>query len=98
MNFFEETGFKIGLFFAGAVGSVVSFLRPQDLNWKQRVLTIFSGGMSSMYLTPIIISPIESIREMSQEWMLGAAFLVGYSGLKAIELSITKIKTFFNRK
>jgi len=97
MNFFEETGVKVGLFMAGAIGSVVSFLRPQDLNWRQRALTIFSGGMSSMYLTPIIISPIESVREMSQEWTLGTAFLVGYSGLKAIELTISKIRDKFKK-
>lgn len=97
MNWFEETGIKVGLFAAGAIGSIASFLKPQKLNWKQRLLTVFSGGMSSMYLTPILISPIEAVREMSQEWILGIGFLVGYSGLKAIELAIAKLKSKFNK-
>ena len=97
MNWYEETGLKIGLFVAGAVGSVASFLKPQKLNLKQRILTVFSGGMSAMYLTPIIISPVEAVREMSQEWVLGVGFLVGYSGLKAIELTIAKFKDKYKK-
>lgn len=98
MNVFEETGVKVGFFVAGCLGALSSFLKPQKLSRWQRALTFFSGGFSAMYLTPILIMPLEAVHEIGYSGELGAAYLVGYSGLKSIELAIVQIKKRFKVK
>jgi hypothetical protein len=97
MNWVEETGIKVGFFIAGCAGALVSFLKPQELSWKERVLTFVAGGLSAMYLTPVTIMGIESVRPISPSAEFAVAFLIGYSGLKGIEFTIAKIKDRFKK-
>ena len=98
MNWIEETGFKIGLFLAGLVGAATSLLKPHKLSIYQRVFTILAGGGAAIYLTPVFIAPVENFHEIGHSGELASAYLIGYSGLKSIELAIVQVKKFFKKR
>lgn len=98
MSWIDETGFKLGVFLAGCAGAVASFLNPQKLKWYERLLTIFVGGLSAMYITPFSVSVIAVLHSVSPSAQLFLGFLIGYSGLKSIELAIVEVKKRFKKK
>ena len=98
MNWLEETGFRLGIFLAGCAGAVASFLNPQKLTWYERALTIFVGGVSAMYITPFTVGILAVLHGVSSSAQLFIGFLIGYSGLKSIELAIVEIKKRFRNK
>lgn len=98
MNFVEEIGFKLGIFLAGCAGAVASFLNPQKLTWYERALTIFVGGLSAMYITPFTVQVVAVLHNVGSSAQLFIGFLIGYSGLKSIELAIVEIKKRFKKK
>ena len=74
MNWLEETGFKVGIFVAGCAGAVASFLNPQKLKWHERLLTIFVGGISAMYITPAATSVIDAVHKIGVNGQLFVGF------------------------
>jgi len=98
MNLAEEIGFKLGIFLAGCAGAVASFLNPQELKWYERALTIFVGGVSAMYITPFAVTVVDVLHKVNPSAQLFLGFLIGYSGLKSIELAIVQVKKRFKRK
>jgi len=98
MSWVEETGWKLGIFLAGCAGAVASFLNPQKLKWYERMLTIFVGGISAMYITPFTVSVVSGFHDVSSSAQLFLGFLIGYSGLKSIELAIVEVKKRFKKK
>jgi len=94
----QETGFKVGVWIAGALGSVASFLKPQNLKWYERCLTVFVGGFSAMYLTPPFLDWVSEWKQIGQSGELAVAYLIGYSGLKSIEMGISKVKSTIQKK
>lgn len=94
----EETGIKIGLFVAGCFGALVSFLKPKKLAPWERFLTVLAGGVTSMYLTPFAISAVAFFVKLGANATFCIAFLVGYSGLKSIEITIFELKKRLGKK
>jgi|TARA_R110000851_G_scaffold267356_1_gene419838 hypothetical protein len=97
-DFADEIGFKLGVFLSGCAGAVASFLNPQKLSWYERALTIFVGGLSAMYITPFTVSIFSNMHDVSLSAQLFLGFLIGYSGLKSIELAIVEVKKRFKKK
>ena len=75
-----------------------NILNPQKLSWYERGLTIFVGGLSAMYMTPFTVSVFSNLHDVSVSAQLFLGFLIGYSGLKSIEVAIVEIKKRFNKK
>lgn len=90
----EETGIKIGLFIAGCVGAIVSFLKPKKLTLPERILTVLAGGFTAMYVTPVAVGLIK----IGDSGSFFLAYCIGYMGLKSIELAITELKKRFSKK
>jgi hypothetical protein len=51
----------------------------------QRFLTTLSGGLSANYLTPIVANWFN----LDPSVLYGIAFLLGYSGMKSVELILS---------
>lgn len=80
-------GFEIVLFIAGIMGAFVSVVSDKRLTKFERITSVISGGIIANYMTPIILEIIK----LSTASSYGTAFLIGYSGLKIVEYTITFI-------
>ena len=97
MSAWEELGWKFGIFMSGCAGAVASFMHPQKLKWHERALTIFVGGLSAMYITPFAVSVVGILHDVGSSAQLFLGFLIGYSGLKSIEVAIVQVKKRFKK-
>jgi hypothetical protein len=90
MQSFKLVGFEIALFLAGIFGAFVSQKAKKMSTWE-RLSTILGGGFIANYITPIFLD----ILNISERTSYGMAFIVGYLGLKSIEMVIDFIKDRF---
>jgi len=85
-------GFDIILFIAGIAGSIVLLNKDNKLTPWKKFLSVLSGGLTANYLTPIVAKWFL----LSDDYMYGIAFLMGYGGLRSVEnifiLFTSKIK------
>lgn len=84
---FKFIGFHLSLVIAGIAGAFVSN-SIKKLSVMERIFSVVSGGLIANYVTPIIVD----IMNLSISTSNGIAFLMGYMGLKAVEILIEKIK------
>ena len=87
LEILKAGGINVVLFIAGFVGGLSSVDRKNNLTWLQKATSLLSGGFSANYLTPLIGDWL-NLKESS---LYGVAFLVGYGGLKFIELAYRKM-------
>jgi hypothetical protein len=87
INFFKIIGFEFALFLAGLLGSFVS-QKAQKLSIWERLTTIFAGGFIANYISPMFIN----FFKIEEKNTYGVAFIVGYLGVKSIEMVIDYIK------
>jgi hypothetical protein len=83
-----ELGIKLGWIFAGIAGAIVSLPKQKTLTLIERLIVVFSGGAIANYLTPVF----SEWTNAGENTRYGMAFLLGYLGLKSIELLIARIK------
>ncbi len=86
-------GIEIGLIFAGIAGAFVSLPKKKALTFVEKVFVVFSGGAIANYLTPVFADWMNA----GDQSKYGMGFLVGYLGLKSIELSIDYVKSKFKQ-
>lgn len=91
LKFLQEIGIDIAILIAGLSGGLVSLRKDEKLSTKQKILTVLSGGLIATYLTPIFLRLAEKLIGTDTKIEYGLAFVIGYMGLKAIELLITKL-------
>ena len=82
IDFLGQIGINLVLFIAGFVGGLSSVDRRKDFTFWQKMTSLLSGGFSANYLTPVI-SDWLNLRDST---LYGVAFLVGYGGLKFVEI------------
>lgn len=82
MDFLEKIGIKIVLFIAGFVGGLNSVDRQKNTSIWTKIISLISGGFSANYLTPVV----GDWMNLKESTLYGVAFLVGYGGLKFVEL------------
>ena len=82
IDFLGQIGINLVLFIAGFVGGLSSVDRVKDFTFLKKITSLLSGGFSANYLTPLI-STWFNLREST---LYGVAFLVGYGGLKFVEM------------
>jgi uncharacterized membrane protein len=80
-NFFNSLGFDI-TFIAGIAGGIVSLTKQKDLSFKESLIAVLSGGFTANYLTPLVAEWLN----FSEKTLYGIAFLLGYTGLKTVEI------------
>ena len=76
---------------AGFIGALIGSSKESHKNILGFFISVISGTASSIYITPVIV---EKIQLSDQKMMLAMSFIVGTSGLKAVELITSK----FNQK
>ena len=86
-TFLESIGIKTVLFIAGVGGGLANLMKASNLTYYQKFITVLVGGFSANYLTPIV----GSIMNLNDDTLYGIAFLVGFGGLKSIEILFEKI-------
>lgn len=84
---FKIIGFHLSLIIAGIAGAFVSN-SIKKLSIMERAFSVISGGLIANYVTPVIVD----LMNLSISTSNGIAFLMGYMGLKAVELVIERIK------
>lgn len=86
----KSVGIESPVFIAGASGSIAFLTKNNKMSVLQKFLTVLSGGLSANYLTPLVGNWLG----LDDKILFGVAFLLGYSGMKSVEVLITE---FFNK-
>jgi hypothetical protein len=84
----HDFGIDIALMITGMFGSLIMVTGKKNVNVKTSIIGVISGTLSANYLTPVV-SDMFSLTGRSQ---FGIAFLLGYFGLKGVEMLIEKIQ------
>jgi len=87
INFLESMGIKTILFVAGIAGGLANLMKESNLTYGQRFITVLVGGFSANYLTPVV----GSLMSLTDDTLYGIAFLIGFGGLKSIEILFEKV-------
>jgi hypothetical protein len=91
MTIFEALkiiGIEAPVFMAGSSGAIVFLTKNNKMTKMQRFLTVLSGGLSANYVTPLAAYWLN----LDNSVLYGVAFLLGYSGMKGVELLIMELK------
>lgn len=89
----EEIGINIGISVAGLFGSLILIGKDAALQWKTSIFSIITGVASANYITPIVVD----ITRMDVKYQMSIAFILGFLGLKGVELISGKLtKTIKN--
>lgn len=89
IRFLHEMGIEFGLLLAGLSGGIVALRKDEKLNIYEKSLTVISGGISAIYITPLLLDYLSNV--LTEQSKYGLAFFVGYVGLKGLEIIIIKI-------
>ena len=84
----KELGINIGLAVAGFFGSLLLIGKSSAQNLKQTLTSIIGGVASANYLTPIVADVFSITKE---NYTFSIAFILGFLGLKGVELMTFKI-------
>lgn len=83
MKLLETIGIDKVLLLAGIAGGFVSLTsKPKGMTRLQQIGTVISGGLTANYLTPLVAEWWSG----SDHTVYGLAFVLGYSGMKSIEI------------
>ena len=83
----KDIGINIGLIVAGFFGSLLMIGKSATENLKSTLTSMVAGVASANYLTPLVI---EMANIEKQTYTLSIAFILGFLGLKGVELITNK--------
>lgn len=84
----KEVGINVSLMIAGFFGSLLSIKGDSHKDWKTTITSVLAGTLSANYLTPLVI---EWSDMTSQNKQFATAFLLGFLGLRGVELVMAKM-------
>jgi len=87
----KEEGIDVGLAIAGLFGALMMLSKTAGLNVGRSVLAIVGGAASANYVTPLILKVARLENDVHYAYAI--AFLLGFAGLRAIEMISSKIFT-----
>ena len=87
-TFLDEVGINIMTSLAGLLGSLLLVGKGAVQNLKQTFFAIISGVASANYITPIVS---DLLKVENTNYQNGIAFILGFIGLKAVEMISDKI-------
>jgi hypothetical protein len=88
-HFFKDIGIDLAYGIAGIFGGIAFVSKPNQMSIAQKFLTVVTGVGTATYITPLALM----ILHLPTEYGYAVAFLIGFSGLKTIELLINKFET-----
>jgi hypothetical protein len=83
----KNVGINIGLIVAGFFGSLLLINKKSADNIKNTLTSIIAGVASANYLTPVVI---DLFNVEKQNYTLSIAFILGFLGLKGVEMITSK--------
>lgn len=93
MQELKKIGIELIFFISGIAGAFVSLKKETMLTPWKVMFHLISGGLTAMYLTPLISSFIN----MNASAELFTGFVVGYMGYKGADISVTYLKSKFKK-
>jgi len=87
-------GIEVPVFIAGSSGAIVFLTKNSKMTKTQQFFTVLSGGLSANYLTPIV----GEWMHLDNKVLYGVAFMLGYSGMKSVEILIGLFHNKLNDK
>lgn len=87
-EFLEEIGINIGLSVAGFFGSLLMLGKSSAFDLRMTFTSIIAGVAAANYLTPIVV---DILRLGDSDYVLSIAFLIGFLGLKGVEVASNKL-------
>ena len=88
MNLREE-GINIGLAIAGLFVALLMMSKTAGLNVGRSLLATVGGAASANYVTPLILKVTKLENDPTYSYAI--AFLLGFAGLRAIEMITSRI-------
>ncbi len=85
----KEEGIDVGLAVAGLFGALLMLSKTAGMNVGRSVLAIVGGAASANYVTPLILKVARLDGDVRYSYAI--AFLLGFAGLRAIEVISSKI-------
>ncbi len=83
----KEIGITISFLISGLFGAILMASKNTQTSIKSTILSIFGGMSAANYLTPIMIELL-NLKEVKLQ--NGLAFIVGFLGLKLVEILSNK--------
>ena len=83
MGRLREFGIDMGLLISGLFGAILMMSKNATANVRTTVLSVVGGAASANYLTPVIMDVV-GIKVPKAQFSI--AFLMGYLGLKGVEM------------
>jgi hypothetical protein len=83
----KQMGFEAPVFIAGFSGAFVFVTKVKNATKAQQFIMLVSGGLSANYLTPLVGGWLH----LDSSVLYGIAFLLGFSGMKSVELLTNKL-------
>lgn len=87
-EFLEGLGINIALSVAGFFGSLLMIGKSSAFDLRTTFTSIIAGVASANYMTPAVV---DILRLGDSEYILSIAFLIGFLGLKLVEVVSKKI-------
>lgn len=87
IEFLKSIGIDTALAVSGLAGGIASLKKNNKLTWWEKFISVLAGGFSANYLTPFVAD----FMNLSENALLGIAFLVGYGGLATVEFWFNKL-------
>lgn len=86
----QDEGVNLSFMLAGLLGSLMTMSRNAGLTKVRTFFATIGGAASANYLTPLILH-ITKIGHDDVHITYSVAFLIGFMGLRAIELITNKV-------
>ena len=87
IEFIKELGINVGISIAGLFGSLLMIGKKSAQNLRTIIFSMISGVACANYLTPVILS----ITALDMKYQFSVAFVLGFLGLKSVEIVAAKI-------
>jgi hypothetical protein len=80
---YKDIGIEVSFLISGLFGAILMVSKSAGSNLKSSVVSVLGGMASANYLTPVMI---EMLNVKEAKMQNGLAFIVGFLGLKLVEI------------
>jgi len=86
-EFLQTLGINVGISVAGLFGALLLVGKTSVLNTRTLFFSLLSGVASANYITPLV----SDIIQIDGKYQMSIAFILGFLGLKGVELISNKL-------
>lgn len=90
----KDFGIDVLLVIAGVAGGIAFLPKNTTQTRLQKFTSVVSGGFAANYLTPLF----GRLLNLHSDTYYGLAFIIGYGGLKSVELGWKQLEIRLNQK